>query len=387
MNRNTAVFFVVLGFFLAAQSKLTMNAIGTPKKMQTTHTFRYKNPITRDFSQSLRDNMILKVGKRWYMTGTSQPVWSGPNPGVRLMVSDDLLKWKDAGWIIDASKLPKDCPYNGRFWAPEIHQINGKFYLTVNSGHEGPKTGTQRRDNHRIWIFSSNQIDGKYTQLTSNGLEIDNYFTNDATLFADDDGRTYLYCNGYGLYQAEIDLQTGKLLNENNGLNGFIKIIGSKDPGNPDWMSAGIEGPFVIKRYGSYWMFFSSWTRGYEVGVMQSASPLGPWKLAPNNPIFGARKHEFRKELAKSEGFDRIKYEDTKDPYVEVGHNAVFEGPDGKDWICCHYWVKGKTVVAIDHLPLYAETREQLGIDPLHFENGQWSVNGPTWKPQKVSWK
>jgi xylan 1,4-beta-xylosidase len=386
MNKNTAAFFAVLGFFLAAQSKLTMNAIGTPKKMQTTHTFRYKNPITSDFSQSLRDNMILKVGKRWYMTGTSQPVWSGPNPGVRLMVSDDLLKWKDAGWIIDASKLPKDCPYKGRFWAPEIHQIKGIFYLTVNSGHEGPKTGAQRRDDHRIWIFSSTQIDGKYTLLTPNGLEIDNYFTNDATLFADDDGRTYLYCNGYGLYQAEINLQTGKLLNENNGLNGFAKIIGSKDPGNPDWMYAGIEGPFVIKRYGSYWMFFSSWTRGYEVGVMQSSSPLGPWKLAPNNPIFGARKHEFRKELAKSEGFDHIKYEDTKDPYVEVGHNAVFEGPDGKDWICCHYWVKGKTVVAIDHLPLYAETREQLGIDPLHFENGQWSVTGPTWTEQKIKW-
>ncbi len=71
---------------------------------------------------------------------------------------------------------------------------------------------------------------------------------------------------------------------------------------------------------------------------------------------------------------------------VEVGHNAVFEGPDGKDWICCHYWLQGKTIVAFDHLPLYAETREQLGIEPLHFENGKWSVNGPTWTEQKVIW-
>lgn len=271
------------------------------------------------------------------MTGTSQPVWSGLNPGVRLMVSSDLLQWKDAGWIIDAAKLPKDCPYNGRFWAPEIHLIKGIFYLVVNSGHEGSVMGNQRRDDHKIWIFSSKKIDGDYTFITKNGLEIDKKFTNDATLFADDDGHTYLYCNGDGLYQAEIDLETGKLLHDNNGLNGFVKIIGPKDPGNPDLMYAGIEGPFVIKRHGSYWMFFSSWTRGYEVGVMQSASPLGPWKLAANNPIFGARKHEFRKELAKAEGFDHIQYKDTNDPYVEVGHNAVLEGPDGKDWICCHY--------------------------------------------------
>lgn len=357
------------------------------KESQTMHHFRYTNPITRDFSQSLRDNMILKVGQRWYMTGTSQPIWSGQNPGVRLMVSDDLLNWKYAAWIIDASKLPKDCPYNGRFWAPEIHHINGVFYLTVNSGREGTKTGTQRRDDHKIWIFSSKEIDGKYTLLTANGLEIDKFFTNDATLFADDDGRTYLYCNGDGLYQAEIDLHTGKLLNDNNGLNGFAKIIGPKDPGNPDWMFAGIEGPFVIKRHGSYWMFFSSWTRGYEVGILKGESPLGPWKLESENPLFGTRKREFRKELAKKEGFDQIQYEDTKDPFVEVGHNAVFEGPDGKEWICCHYWLQGKTIVAFDHLPLYAETREQLGIEPLHFENGKWRLNGPTWEPQLVTWK
>lgn len=379
MNKISLKILLFAGFLFAV---IIIQAQNTSS---TVHTFSYTNPITRDFSQSMRDNMILKVGQRWYMTGTSQPIWSGANPGVRLMVSDDLLNWKDVGWIIDAAKLPKDCPYNGRFWAPELHQIKGVFYLTVNSGQEAPKTGKQRRDNHKIWIFSANKIDGEYTLVTSNGLEIDKFFTNDATLFADDDGRTYLYCNGDGLFQAEIDLRTGKLSNENNGLNGFTKIIGPKDSGNPDWMYAGIEGPFVIKRHGSYWMFFSSWTRGYEVGVMQAESPIGPWKLASNNPIFGSRKQEFRKDLAKREGFDHIKYEDTNDPYVEVGHNAVFEGPDGKDWICCHYWLQGKTIVAFDHLPLYAETREQLGIEPLHFENGKWSVKGPTWTPQVVT--
>jgi xylan 1,4-beta-xylosidase len=45
-------------------------------------------------------------------------------------------------WLIDASKLPPDCPYNGRFWAPEIHFIKNKYYLTINSGKvtaEDPK--------------------------------------------------------------------------------------------------------------------------------------------------------------------------------------------------------------------------------------------------------
>ena len=51
--------------------------------------FCYTNPITRDTSISMRDHCIIKVGNQWYCTGTSNPVWTGPNPGVRLLVSDD----------------------------------------------------------------------------------------------------------------------------------------------------------------------------------------------------------------------------------------------------------------------------------------------------------
>ena len=36
---------------------------------------------------------------------------------VSIAVSDDLINWEQHSWIIDASRLPEDCPYNGRFWA------------------------------------------------------------------------------------------------------------------------------------------------------------------------------------------------------------------------------------------------------------------------------
>ena len=58
------------------------------------HIFCYTNPITRDSSIAMRDHCILKVGDKWYCTGTSLPVWTGPNPGVRLLVSDDLIHWR-----------------------------------------------------------------------------------------------------------------------------------------------------------------------------------------------------------------------------------------------------------------------------------------------------
>jgi len=72
-----------------------------------------------------------------------------------------------------------------------------------------------------------------------------------------------------GLFQAKIDLPSGLIIGD------VQMFLGKREPGYPDWMAGGIEGPFVIKREGIYFMFFSSWRRGYEVGLLSSSSPLG----------------------------------------------------------------------------------------------------------------
>jgi hypothetical protein len=41
-------------------------------------------------------------------------------------------------------------------------------------------------------------------------------------------------------------------------------------------------------------------------------------------------------------------------------------------------------VVAVS---FYNNTSEQLGIEPLLFENGVFKVNGPTWTEQVVTWE
>jgi beta-xylosidase len=343
--------------------------------------FRYTNPITLDPAQSLRDHCIVKVGEHWYMTGTSHPVWEGPNPGVRLLRSQDLIHWSDAGWLIEASKLPEGCPYNGRFWAPEIHQAHGRFWLTVNSGHEGPEHPGRRMDDHHVWLFVSEEVIGPYRLVTPDGLGAG--FKNDATLFTDEDGRSYMYCSGGGLWQAAMDLGAGRLLTRDGD---FEKILDPRDPGNPDWMIGGIEGPFVIKREGAYWMFFSAWTRGYEIGVLRAEAPLGPWTLIQRNPIFGTRKRAYRAPQAREGGFDHLLYEDTPDPFAEVGHNAVFAGPDGRDWLCCHDLLQGDEVLATEPVIRYSDTQEQLHIEPLEFRQGRWRVRGPSWTEQVVEW-
>jgi xylan 1,4-beta-xylosidase len=361
---------------ILSNSFAQINPFGLPPSSTAKHEFRYTNPITRDSAISMRDHFIIKVRDKWYCTGTSEPVWTGHNPGVRLLVSDDLIHWKQHSWLIDASKLPEDCPYNGRFWAPEIHFIKNKYYLTVNSGRvtdddpKGMKT-------HSIWLFSSDSVTGPYKLV--NGPLTPQY-NNDATLFEDEDGQTYLYCSGNGLFQAKIDLNTGKLITP------IKKFLDKRQPGWPEWMVGGIEGPFVIKKEGTYFMFFSTWTRGYEVGLLKSKSPLGPWELASPEPIFGTRKKGYRPELAINGGYADLKFQDTQDPYQETGHNALFIGPDGKLWNSCHYFMYDKRPYPYSQTFEVWELRPQLGIEPVFFKDGIFHIKGPTWTEQIVNY-
>ncbi len=334
--------------------------------------FKYTNPVTRDTLLSMRDYMINKVGKKWYAVGTSAPVWTGPNPGIKLLVSDDLKNWKFHSYIIDASELAEDCPYNGRFWAPEIHFIQNKYWLTINSG-KVTKKDPKGMSTHSIWLFSADKITGPYKLV--NGPLTPQY-NNDATLFEDDDGQVYLYCSGNGLFQAKINLQSGTLKTP------IEKFLDKREPGYPEWMVGGIEGPYVIKREETYYMFFSSWTRGYEVGLLKSKNPLGPWELVSREPIFGTRKKGYRPELAVQGGYDHLQFQDTEDPYQETGHNALFEGPNGTLWSSAHYFMYHKRSYPYSQRFKEWETMPQLGIERVTYKDGMFYINGPTWTEQ-----
>lgn len=376
MNFKTILLGYTLIFSTSCFAQLIVNN-ETSINSADNKVFRYTNPITRDTSISMRDHCIIKVDNKWYCTGTSMPVWTGPNPGVRLLVSDDLINWEMHSWLIDASKLSADCPYNGRFWAPEIHYIQNKYWLTVNSG-KVTEVDPKGMNTHSIWLFSSDEVTGPYKLV--NGPLTPQY-NNDATLFEDEDGQTYLYCSGNGLFQAKIDLSKGKL-------NGDIqKFLDKKSPGNPDWMVGGIEGPFVVKRDNTYFMFFSSWTRGYEVGLLKSDSPLGPWKFASREPIFGTRKKGYRPELAISGGYADLKFQDSEDPFCETGHNALFEGPDGKLWSSCHYLMYDQRPYPYSQTFESWELTPQMGIEPVYYKDGMFYINGPTWTEQYVDHK
>jgi xylan 1,4-beta-xylosidase len=351
--------------------------------------FEYQNPIVKGIDlNGLRDCQVLKDGDWWYMTGTSFPHWARQetdgnlNKGVVLYRSKNLTEWEFVNWIVERGDATKW--YHRRFWAPEIQKIKGKYYATFNcnndlTGHIGQWYGYAVAD----------RIDGPYKIVTE---EKPLGSGNDLTFFEDDDGKVWAFWNQgrkFGIGFAQMDLVNGKFLTEPTTaiLPSMVDYAYDekgemlKEPGYDgrpipkvakyyDWDAIGIEGSYIIKRQNIYYLFYSSWTRGYEIGYATAPSITGPWTKAGINPFYGAQS----KQACAKNGFEWKG--DPNTPFNQVGHNEVFLGPDNRFWLSCHGIREPK-----------GDKQEQpfLVIDPIDFdEKGNIIPSKPSYLPQKI---
>ena len=355
------------------------------EKSNSENAFSYTNPIKSGIDPNgLRDCQVLRDGDWWYMTGTSYPHWprqeadGNLNKGVVLYRSKNLTDWEFIKYIVERGDSTKW--YYRRFWAPEIQKIKGKYYALFNCrndalGFPGQHTGYAVADH----------IEGPYSIVTE---EKPLSRGNDLTFFKDDDGKVYAFWNRgreFGIGFAELDLETATFLSEPTSAIQPAKVDYEMDEEGKvvmepnydktamkkkvakyyDWDAIGIEGAYVIKNEDMYYLFYSSWTRGYEIGYATAASVTGPWTKSPTNPFYGAMsKQACKKNKMVFEG-------DPDNPFNAVGHNEIFTGPDGRLWLSCHGVTEGQPPFLV--------------IDPIGFdEEGNVRSDGPTYTEQVV---
>ena len=263
-----------------------------------------KNPNMSDIPGNIRDPMITRYGDRYYLVASSPQFWSGYTPGVRLWSSDDLVNWRFESTIISADNIKEGCHCKNRFWAPELFIHNGKFYCTVNARDD--ECGI---DLH-VYLAEADEITGPY-RLHEEPV-IDRNF-NDANLFADDDGTVYMTASWNDLYIMKIDLEKGKVISE-------PRVIAS--PGKPGEWDHGrfIEGSFLIKRGGKYYLWYSTPRRGYEMGMYVADSIDGEFRRYCDGPILTGLGTDI----------------------PIAGHNGCFTLVDGRDAISFHGHAKGQ---------------------------------------------
>ena len=142
--------------------------------------FRSDNPLPVEFG----DPFILKASDgRYYMTGTG-----GVRDGFRMLSSDDLVNWQDEGRIFQGNTDSSWCVAN--FWAPELYEHNGKFYLFYSADwRENP---TNELENFRIGFAVSDTPTGPYIDVLNRPVYDPGYPIIDANLYFEGD-RVYLY--------------------------------------------------------------------------------------------------------------------------------------------------------------------------------------------------
>lgn len=268
---------------------------------------KIENPNYSCSIGAIRDPMIVLYNDRYYMVGTSPDFWRGANPGVRMWSSEDLVGWKFEGRVVDADTISDEAGYKNRFWAPELFVHGDRFYITFNAMNEAEAEEPDFYRGMRSYVAVSDVITGPYTIQPQPLIERDG-ITNDAHLYAAEDGTVWLFYNTEcAIFARRFDPETLVTFGD------IVPIIEKGEDG--EWDSIGIEGSFVVCRNDKLYLWYSSWTRGYEMGIAESDGIGRPFVKRKDNPIISSGK---------------------KPPIKYCGHNSCFKLKDGRDAVAYH---------------------------------------------------
>lgn len=295
----------------------------------------FNNPVIAGFHP---DPSVIRVGDDYYLANSSFE-WF---PGVPIFHSKDLVNWQRIGHAIHrADQLPELAKIeNSRgIYAPTLRHHNGTFYLITTCVRCGGNFYVTAKDPAGPWSDPI-WVDGNGAR----GI--------DPSLFWDDNGKAYYtgtgildksqsqWPNQNGIWIAEIDLKTGKLLSPKKQLTLGHAI-------NARWT----EGPHIYKIDGKYLLLVAEGGTGFHhaITVFKSDKIEGPYIPHHSNPVMTHR------HLGKSHKISTI------------GHADLVQTPNG-DW-----WAVSLGKRQFNGTQLLA--RETF-LMPVSFEDG-WPVFNP----------
>lgn len=264
-------------------------------------------------------------------TFTNPVVESGADPWV-IRGDTGYLYCRSAGdriWLHRADQLteigrapgvavwtpPPDTPCSKQLWAPELHRLDGSWYLYFAA------SGGDNRD-HRMYVLERAAADplGPFT-LKGRIATADDRWAIDGTVLTREDGRRYFIWSGWpGDRNGRQDLYIAPMTNPWSLAGPRVRISTPEQPweciGNP----LVNEGPQVLCRGGRTFVIYSasgSWTDDYALGRLELIGPdplePGAWRKHPQ-PVFARTAQVFG-----------------------PGHASFVSSPDGaEDWMIYH---------------------------------------------------
>lgn len=255
----------------------------------------YSNPV---LAGDYPDPSVIRVGNEFWATATTS-AWA---PVFPLLVSRDLVNWQIAGSVFTKPPAWSD----GSYWAPEISQHNGTFTIYY--------TGRKKGGPLCVASATAVKVSGPYTD---NGpLVCQEAGSIDSVPVTDEHGQRYLIWKEDGnSRKLPTPLWAQRLSEDGTKLVGERKeILRNEAP----WEGHLIEGPFVLKRNGYFYIFYSAGACcgskcDYRLGVARAKSLLGPWERYSANPILAGNQH-----------------------WRCPGHGSIVETADGRTFLMYH---------------------------------------------------
>ncbi|WP_345267321.1 glycoside hydrolase family 43 protein [Nibrella viscosa] len=267
---------------------------------------RFQNPLLLSGPDPW---VILKDGWYYYTHTTGRNLQLFKTRAMsRLRQADSKVVWTP----------PATGPNSRNIWAPELHFVNGKWYLYY-AADDG------RNENHRMWVLenaSADPLQGEWIDRGKLNLPDDRWAI-DATLLQHQ-GQLYTVWSGWeGFTDGRQDLYIAKMTNPWTSEGPRIRLstpeYNWEKEGSPDVN----EGPEFLLNGNKIFLVYSAShcsTDNYALGMLTAnatADLMNPasWRKSPQ-PVFG--------------------------PYAGggtngVGHNSFFTTPDGKGhWILYH---------------------------------------------------
>lgn len=307
----------------------------------------YQNPV---YTRSMPDPGVLEYEGRYYAFGTTggKPLKDGRR--FQVLSSDNLVDWQDEGGALVSPPGSE----GHEFWAPEVVEHDGTFYLYYSMG-------TLDDLQFKIRVATSDSPTGPYTD-TGTPLEDGEgaAFFIDGHPFQDDDGQWYFFYakdfldteNGY---RAGTGIVVDRLIDMRRlegkpqmvvrprydwtlfEANRTMSMYGGR---RFDWHT--IEAPWVVKHDGRYWCFYSGsnfGTEHYGIDYVVADSVTGPY----------TGQGQYARVLRGVPNLVR-----------GPGHHSIIRSPvSDEDIIVYHAWNEDMTV-------------RQMCIDPL-----TWTRYGP----------
>lgn len=231
-----------------------------------------------------------------------------------------LLKTRDITDLRHAQRKviwtpPPGEPYSQQVWAPELHKLNGTWYMyfTADDGNNA---------NHRLWVLEDKSPDpfSDSWQLLGPVKGLGSHWAIDPTVF-ENKNRPYIVWSGWpGNGPGVQDLYIAPLKTPSRA--GKAVLISTPQY---DWERFGNinEGPEILKHDSKLFLIFSAsgcWTDHYALGMLVASDDSNllkakSWKKI-DHPMFSSSPE------AHAYG---------------TGHNTFFKSPDGtEDWILYH---------------------------------------------------